>query len=365
MALLIWAAVPLARPVQGETFRLPGPPPREVSVEPVTRENVVYAPIEEVIAGLGGGARVIAGRAQLDFQGYSAWIEVNRWRVDSTRGRFDLTQPLRHTGGTLLMALNDVVPFFQQAFAVQLQVESSGGQAPSPATPAPIEPPAPATSPQPAAKPDAAYAAPRRVYRPIQRIVIDPGHGGVDDGAVGSGGLREKDVAMAAATELKRALEAAGTVTILLTRGGDARRTTDERSNLAIMQRADLFISLHAGASYAADASGCRIYIPLPADGSSGLESNAARYEVRSRGIAGAVGGALREAGVESGGVRQVPCTVLQPLDMPSLLIELGYLNNPGEEQRLGDSSHITKLAEAIAAGVAQELGTISTGSTL
>jgi N-acetylmuramoyl-L-alanine amidase len=221
-------------------------------------------------------------------------------------------------------------------------------QQPSP-TPAPATPEAP---PAPLAPAPAG----------LRTLVIDPGHGGEDEGVKGSGGTKEKDLVFAASRRLKAAVEGRLGIRVLLTREDDRNIPLDERSALANNNKADLFISLHANASFRQSTSGLLIVTAhfgsgdsdviehkpftgerLPAFGGGARDvelvpwSEAqvgylARSEAFARLLEQTLQGRLPIATPPS---ERAPIRVLETANMPAVLIEIGYLSNPDQERQM------------------------------
>ena len=190
-------------------------------------------------------------------------------------------------------------------------------------------------------------------------IVLDPGHGGRDGGAVGVGGLLEKDLTLDVALRA-RALLAVSGLEVVLTRETDEFVALDERVRRAAAHRADVLISLHFNAAPDARVRGIETYI-APSDtrraadgplrvGTAGAESRAA---------ASAVLGFLlqchtvRRTGGEDRGLRQAPFAVLREATVPAALVEGGFLSNPEEARRIVEGPGRDRLAEGIARAVA------------
>ncbi len=211
---------------------------------------------------------------------------------------------------------------------------------------------------------------PRRRGNGIQTIVIDPGHGGTDTGARGPGGTLEKDLTLQLARTLRAQLERRLPVTVVLTRGEDAELPLDTRSALANQQKADLFISLHLNSSPGGNAQGAETYF-LSLVASDERAARAAEAEnagdplsdlqlilwdlaqshhmVESQRLAGLIQEELNQAlELRNRGVKQAPFRVLMGAAMPAVLVELGFLSNPREEQRLLDPLYRTRLADAL-----------------
>jgi len=169
-------------------------------------------------------------------------------------------------------------------------------------------------------------------------VVIDPGHGGKDPGAISVYGEREKnivlDVALAAATQLRsRGLE------VRLTRRDDTFVPLNGRADLANKLGADLFVSIHADSAGNRSATGFTCYI---ARGASGASRRAAGHILET----------LSASGSHSRGVRKANYRVLVRTACPAVLVELGYLSNGWEARRLGDRRYRWVLSQALAEGV-------------
>lgn len=174
-------------------------------------------------------------------------------------------------------------------------------------------------------------------------IMVDPGHGGKDPGALGVGPVPEKTVNLGIATQLARKLESYG-ATVLMTRRGDRFPELDERAAMAERAKVDLFVSIHADSARRASATGAAVYIARSAS-------------KRSSSAAQSVVAALRKAGIKCNGIRKAGFRVLVGHSRPSMLVECGYLTNPTEAARLATSSYQTQIADAIAAGILNEFG--------
>jgi N-acetylmuramoyl-L-alanine amidase len=234
--------------------------------------------------------------------------------------------------------------------------------------------------PTPTPAPARAPVVTRRGPRPV---VIDPGHGGDDVGAQSPTGVLEKEVTLAVARRLARILESRGRA-VRLTRDGDQGRALTDRTALANRLDATVFISLHANASTVASVAGAETYY-MSLDGASdeaaaataALENRAgssangrspldlilwdlAQAEVlnESSRLALAVQGRLNaRLGLRDRGVKQAPFVVLTGATMPAILVEVGFLSNPSEAERLTQPESQQQLAEAVAAGIEDFLG--------
>ncbi len=213
-------------------------------------------------------------------------------------------------------------------------------------------------------------------------VVVDAGHGGADHGARSADGAREKDVALAVALELGRALEARG-LRVVQTRTDDHFVSLAERTAIANRARADLFLSIHANASPAARTRGPETYfVSLDASDAEARRVALAENDVfeqaeidavadsqdvvaailgdlirtdhlrTSSDLAFAVQRGLAGLGVRGRGVKQAPFVVLMGVNMPAVLIEIGFLTNPRDARSLRSAGHRERLAAAIADAV-------------
>jgi N-acetylmuramoyl-L-alanine amidase len=213
-------------------------------------------------------------------------------------------------------------------------------------------------------------------------IAVDAGHGGVDPGAIGHGGTREKDVTLAIARALAQRIDAEPGMRAVLTRDRDEFLDLRERMRRAHAAHADMFISVHADSIADRHVSGASVYV-LSAHGAS---SEAARVLAERENAADLLGGALQDEGapqrvildaaqqeiigisataaervvaaltnvgeIRRAQVQQAGFVVLKSPDIPSMLIETAYISNPAEERRLRDRSQQARLADAICSGV-------------
>jgi N-acetylmuramoyl-L-alanine amidase len=220
---------------------------------------------------------------------------------------------------------------------------------------------------------------PKQLGLGIGRIVIDPGHGGKDPGAMGPDGLMEKDVVLRIARKLKRKLEEGGFDTIL-TRKTDTFIPLDERTAIANTQKADFFVSIHTNASHSVKTRGIETYVLNFATNRESMELAARENAVSTRKLSdlqyilydlmrtAKINGSRRLAecvqlsickrltgtysDVYDLGVKEAPFYVLFGANMPSILVEVSFISNRLEEQRLGDDRYLDELAEAIKDGI-------------
>ena len=222
-------------------------------------------------------------------------------------------------------------------------------------------------------------------------VVIDPGHGGKDPGAVANG-LREKDINLAVSRKLAAALKKKG-IDVRLTRNSDVYLTLKERTNLANQWNAEVFISIHANAlPKGRHATGMEIYLmALPTDKDAmqlalienrdmaegnGDTSKAADSRTKmllnilgnmqqnakiseSTGFAEHLFAAGQKGKIKMRRVAQAPFFVLRGAAMPSVLIETGFLTEKSEARMLSDGTYQNRMADSLAEGIAGFLATL------
>lgn len=214
-------------------------------------------------------------------------------------------------------------------------------------------------------------------------VVIDAGHGGVDPGAIGVTGATEKEITLAMARELKRQLEETGRYRAVLTRDSDIFIRLRDRVNIAREAGADLFISLHADSHGSRDLRGASVYT-LSETASDAEAAALATKENKADLIAGIdlsseneivtnilidlaqretknlsahfaamlVNELERETRLLRNTHRFAGFAVLKAPDVPSVLVELGYLSNPKDEAQLRSAAHRAKLAGSLARAI-------------
>ncbi|MEZ5553581.1 MAG: N-acetylmuramoyl-L-alanine amidase [Pseudomonadales bacterium] len=231
-------------------------------------------------------------------------------------------------------------------------------------------------------------------------IAIDAGHGGEDPGAIGPDGIREKDVVMKIADRLKRKVDAAEGFQAVLVRRGDYYLAHRERMAVARRARADLFISIHADAFKSRDVSGASVFVLSD----HGATSESARWLAEKENASDLIGGvgnvslddkddlvrkvimdlsmdANRASSIEVGEaivgqlgeigrlhkkrVEQAGFLVLKSPDIPSVLVETGFISNPPEARRLNSSAYQEKVAHALFVGLRDYLALRAPEGTL
>ena len=229
--------------------------------------------------------------------------------------------------------------------------------------------------------------APQKTDRLIV-VVLDPGHGGEDPGAIGPGGTQEKDVVLQIAHRLRERLQDleiwGNPVRVVLTRDDDFFVPLQVRVEKARRVQADLFVSLHADAFYTPDPQGASVYALSDRGASSAAARWMANQENKSDLVGGInvkvqdahvqralfdmsttaqindslkLGGALlgeigRVGRLHKPRVEQAGFAVLKAPDIPSVLVETAFISNPDEEARLKDPDYQDQLADALMRGI-------------
>jgi N-acetylmuramoyl-L-alanine amidase len=222
----------------------------------------------------------------------------------------------------------------------------------------------------------------------IGKIVIDPGHGGHDTGTIGPNGLEEKDLVLDVSRRLGKLLQTRLGAEVIYTRKDDTFIPLETRTAIANEEGADLFVSVHANSSHDPDARGVETYYLNFTSSPDALEVAARENAVSEKSIhelqdlvkkialrekidesqefASDVqsslhsGLAAKNPGERDRGVKKAPFIVLIGANMPSILAEISFVSNPGDERRLGTSDYRQKIAESLYRGIAKYVGGLS-----
>jgi N-acetylmuramoyl-L-alanine amidase len=220
-------------------------------------------------------------------------------------------------------------------------------------------------------------------YR-VKRVVVDPGHGGFDSGAVGPTGLKEKDVAFDLAQRVNQRISETGKIKSFLTRTGDYYIPLSDRTVIANQYQADLFVSIHINANENRRAHGCETYFCSETASSkeaaqvAAFENAVLKYDEpfkkrlgyidveeilfhferrlyweESSKFAGTFQNRFQQAlPFKSRGVHSANFFVLRRAKMPSILLETGFISNHTEEAELKKASVRDKIAAAVVRGL-------------
>ncbi len=260
---------------------------------------------------------------------------------------------------------------------------------PSPVPTGPVPPlsspgtvPGPGTTPGPGTVPGSTPGPAPTPGPEAKTVILDPGHGGTENGARGPGGLLEKDAMLALCKIIKETLTARG-YRVLLTREGDDSVALQDRVSFANAAKGDLFLSIHANASRASSAHGTEVYY-LSLDATDRAAATVAEAENRqpepSVTPSAETNAALRDLelilwdlaqnqhlaassrlaeiiqadfnrllGVATRGVKQAPFRVLIGTNVPAVLVEVAFITNPEEEKKLSSEEFRKEVAETLA----------------
>lgn len=217
---------------------------------------------------------------------------------------------------------------------------------------------------------------------PASVIVLDPGHGGEDTGAVGPGGVAEKDINLKVALMLAGKLRERLGCEVLLTRAEDVFISLEARTAFANASNAEVFISIHANATSKKDVNGVETYflsfeatdedarraaafensvsglLPKGAEGAGDLDTilmdlvQTGSHHESSKLAEELLTSMLNGTGKENRGIKQAPFLVLIGATMPAVLVEVGFISNPSEEKRLSSPKEQSRIADSIMEGV-------------
>lgn len=320
----------------------PSPPQSPVTYPrgtPATPEPTFLTTIQRI--DLGGRELLIQGDRPVF---YSVGWEGNTYRIRLRRAQLGNIREPRLVPGSPLSAIqirqddNQTIsilltpapnfrilgprPLSAESFVVQLQ----GAGEPPPTTPIQV-PPIPASPPPSQPIPRGRYV-----------VVIDPGHGGPDPGAVGIGGIREKDIVLDISRQVAQFLQQQG-VQVLLTRTSDIDLELAPRVSMAERARANAFVSIHANAISLSrpDVNGLETYY---APGKSSRLASAIHNSI------------LSSVNVRDRGVRAARFYVIRNTSMDAALVEVGFVTGAEDAANLSNPAWRTQMAQAIARGI-------------
>ena len=286
-------------------------------------------------------------------------------------------------GGGVVLAI-ELVPTDSATFA-----ETEAAQQPAPQTTAAERAPVAKTPPDRSETTAAIGTLPARPDSAKPLILIDPGHGGVDPGAVGAGDAKEKDVVLAVARKLKAILQASGKYEVHMTRSSDVFVSLDERLEISRSLAANLFISLHADSidqpELAQSVAGATVYTmserATDAAARAKAEKENASDLIAGLKVANAeenadvmnilldlvkretanfsaefsrslVGQMRRKVSLARNPQKSAAFKVLRQVNTPSVLIELGYISNPEEAQEMTSAAFQDRVSRSVAAAI-------------
>jgi len=332
-------------------------------------------------------------------------IRVAETRPGTTRVVFDLAAPVEFAASQLANPDRLMIELRLAAKAPPPALPTATAARP-PEAETPPAPPA-AHNPQPTTSEEKAAPAPSKVDAlaakrdsrggrsliralglKLERVVLDPGHGGQDTGAIGPGGLSEKELVLDMAKRLGALITERLGSQVFYTRSDDTFVPLEVRTELANQKKADLFLSIHANSSGMRGLAGSETYYLNFTTSRSALEvaarenasSQKSIYELQeliekialkekvqeSREFALTIQKALYttlwrgKPGMKDRGVKKAPFVVLIGASMPSVLAEIDFLSNPREEKLLHRPDYRQRVAEALFKGVSQYANTLS-----
>jgi N-acetylmuramoyl-L-alanine amidase len=300
---------------------------------------------------------VIRGNQALNYT--AGWDRASgAYRILIRSARTDLRTIQLPASSPLLRAQvrqegNDVAVLIIPASGNQIGaiVQSSPQQLTIPFTRSGLFPVTPPTSPSPISpRPTPIPLPPRPTPTPIPRpvpngrqvVIIDAGHGGPDPGAVGIGGIQEKEIVLDISRRMQTFLEQ-NNVQVVMTRDADIDLDLQPRVDIAERARASVFVSIHANSISLSrpDISGLETYF---------FQSGEELARVIHRNV-------LQGTGIEDRRVRSARFYVLRRTSMPSVLVEVGFVTGREDAARLSNSSYRQRMAESIGRGVLEYLG--------
>jgi len=364
-SLPIVIGMKLSETAQRTRFAIELSDPVDVKVYTLINPNRVVIDMPDVLWRAGDDARPSGRRAVKSYR-YGQFRRGNfRFVVDlNAPVKVEAPQLMPPEEGFSFRLMVDLTPSTREAFAVAAgwPQESAGTTVPTPSL---------------------APAPPRKAGEK-RLVVIDPGHGGIDPGTQGRSGIREKDLVLSVARELRQALEATGRYRVQLTRDSDVFIPLRERVHVARIAHADLIVSLHADSNDHRDIRGASVYT-LSEDASDREAATLAEKENMSDVIAGVdlAGESSPVASIlidlaqrdtmnrsvrfaervlstlpratlvrPTSPHRSAGFAVLKAPDIPAALVELGYLSNAADEAEMTKTGWPAKVAGSLVTAI-------------
>jgi N-acetylmuramoyl-L-alanine amidase len=243
---------------------------------------------------------------------------------------------------------------------------------------------------QPAKPSNSGYSVARQLGLGIQRVVIDPGHGGKDPGCIGKKGSREKDVVLDVSIRLKQLMTTNTNLDVIMTRESDIFIPVENRPVIANQKQSDLFISIHANSNPRKNRSGVQTFFLNFSSDPSVIETAARENATSSKNISdmrGILRKIVRNVKIEESqalaekiqnnllkhlqksyrdvkdlGVKGGPFWVLIGGEMPSILVEISHLSNRKEESRLKSNQYRQQIAQGIFKGILEYINSLGKG---
>jgi N-acetylmuramoyl-L-alanine amidase len=320
--LVCWSAVTSAA---AESIAYTARVGQEARLGTVTVASVEGQPsvsLKGLVTAFGGQVKVSSNSIQVALLDRAATLTVGDTEVAAPQ-KFTLQHAPRIYENDIYIAVSDVVSFFMYAFNLEVKT----GQSAAPSDPA---------------------AAPTAPAGQKWRVVLDAGHGGTDPGASGQSATPEKTITRAIAQRVAKLIEASCQHTF--TRTEDQPLAASDRVTMAnVALKGDVLVSIHVGASASKTASGFEFFCPMGTG-----DANSSRGLALARSISN---GMAQSTGATPRGVYQAPCRIFTNLQVPGVLVEVGFITNPTEEKLLVNAEYQEKLAQGIANGIVAYAG--------
>lgn len=358
-------------------------------------QTIPYVSLDELMHDLGGSVRIAEEQCQANYNSVTANLTPDTVSVSTPGSTFSLLYPARLHDGKLFLAKADMERFFSQAYQVHLiPTISQNAEPPAPEASAPLDedfgsllevlplpeqeqediPEGPAspttTEPQASVAEEAPVSETERAmdisFPDTQAVlVLDAGHGGRDTGSTAGAAIAEKDITLAILLRLRSLLKERTTLTIHLTRDTDKEITTAIRAKTANALKGDLLLSVHAGYSNVQRRNGVVFFtdqLPAPPDAKADSEIRHAFMLRRSCGEqASKLAYTMAELMATDNAlgpvrVRKAPLLLQQTAEMPCILVELAYLNNPDITALITEEEYQLRIAEMLAHAIIDAL---------
>ncbi len=187
----------------------------------------------------------------------------------------------------------------------------------------------------------------------IRAVAIDPGHGGLDTGVLGTSGIKEKTLTLSIAQKLEKQIKMQSGIPVYLSRDGDYDLSVEDRFNAASKEDVDVWVLIHAGASFSENIKGVNLFIRPLQTGSTGSQSAESLVD-HSLLLAEEVAVALEQQGIFLHGIFRSSRLSLGQGELPTVLIEVGQLSNSQDLEQLQRGEYQNQLVEAVYTGIKQ-----------
>ncbi len=186
----------------------------------------------------------------------------------------------------------------------------------------------------------------------IRAVAIDPGHGGLDTGVISPSGYKEKQLNLEVAKKLAKQLKMKLGIPIYLSRDGDYELTMKQRLQSASKDDVDIWLLLHAQAAFSPTVKGVSLFVRPEENASAAANDDTDVVQSDSMLLANDLALSLRESSIEVRGIYPSSRLSLGRGNLPTVQIELGYLSNPEEQQKLQDPNYQDQMVQALYNGI-------------